>query len=620
MNGGRLTVWIDGREALPVRAIPYVAGWDKLYHPESVARNLARKVGAPFDRLRNLVAYHRPAGKPLQVMAHEWNAVVVQVKGFETGLQELRTDIEATDDHVGIAAWEKGAAMKLPAGVFVWLDEFLREREADRKRTPDNVPVTLAPMLDAHTRAAVLEGFEDCPRRGPDADLAMIGYADFMAICQVDDPKNFDGFRVEANGLYVVMPDANATLTPEERAAVSWHPTGQYDKSALPLPCTLGELRAFLSNAGLLGCLDEETVNAILADGRRAAAYENIGKCLDGYWEKLWSELPEAPRQAWHKVIAFLGDDVVQDGRHWDGQSVAGRKRMVEDYDYQHDPVTRDSKEGRAWADLGYWAAVAHDFGTVDWEYWISLQSWRPREAACLLRELDPNEYDNVASNNYPQPIALIRHIADIERRANREQKADLLRDYPSPREWVVWAAANGYALPGRLQAVWNDALWDYVTSVRAKRGEIAKWEAMNDQGIPSEAKIIADTLIRLRAELEVLKQAPPGASMAEKQADVSEAISVSEVGAGETAVAETIARIKRSALIAKYEREWHTIEDDLRHSNENGLRRAAKLPEHGYWNETAAARWADERGKLLTKQKQEAPKLDPVTAWGMQK
>jgi hypothetical protein len=271
---GRLTIWIDGREALPVRAIPYVAGWEHLYSPDVVAESLARATAAPFGKLRNLVAYHRPAGMPLPVMASEWTAVIAEVNGFEAGLREQRPGVDAMDDHAGYAAWRKGAALKLPAGVFVWLDEFLREREADRKRTPNNVPVTLAPMLDADTRAAVLEGFEDCPRRGPDADRAMIGYADFVAICRVDDPKNFGGFRVEANGLYVDLPPTDATLTPEERAAVGWHPTGQYDKPALPLPCTLGQLRAFVPDAGLLGCLDEEAVDAV-PPSAGVAAVEN---------------------------------------------------------------------------------------------------------------------------------------------------------------------------------------------------------------------------------------------------------------------------------------------------------------------------------------------------------
>lgn len=77
--------------------------------------------------------------------------------------------------------------------------------------------------------------------------------------------------------------------------------------------------------------------------------------------------------------------------------------------------------------------------------------------------------------------------------------------------------------------------------------------------------------------------------------------------------------RIKRNALIAKYERKWPSIEDDLRHSNENGLRQAAKIPnEHGYWNEPAVVHWGSERGKLLVEKELEAPKLDAMTNWAL--
>lgn len=381
MSNGRLTIWIDGREALPVRAIPYVAGWEHLYSPDVVAESLARAAAAPFGKLRNLVAYHRPTLKPLPVMTGEWAAVVAEIKGFEAGLREQRPDTDAMDDHAGYAAWRKGAALKLPAGVFVWLDEFLREREADRKSTPDDRSVTLAPMLDCDMRAAVLEGFEDCPRRGPDADRAMIGYADFAAICQVDDSKNFGGFRVEANGLYVDLPDADATLTPEERAAVTWHPTGQYNKPALPLPCPLGQLRAFLPGAGLLGCLDEEAVDAVLGDDKGAAAYKNIYRCLDGYWERSWRELPHEQRQAWCKalVIHFEESDA---GRRWDSYNLMQRQGVADAYDAEHDPA-REGARQIGWYDYTMHAAM-----------WLKRTSVKPGEAAMLLWRLDPLERD----------------------------------------------------------------------------------------------------------------------------------------------------------------------------------------------------------------------------------
>lgn len=88
-------------------------------------------------------------------------------------------------------------------------------------------------------------------------DKAIVGYKEFIEICQVDNPKYFGGYRVRADGLYARIPKADPTLSPEENAAcVPWHPTGHYEKPALPLPCTLGTLRTFLSDAGL-HCLVE---------------------------------------------------------------------------------------------------------------------------------------------------------------------------------------------------------------------------------------------------------------------------------------------------------------------------------------------------------------------------
>lgn len=381
MKNGRLTIWIDGREALPVRAIPYVTGWQ--YSPDVVAESLAGVTAAPFAKLQNLVAYHRPATRPQQIMRREWNAVVAEIKGFETELHEQRPGISAEDDHVGYAAWCKGATAKLPVGVFVWLDEFVSEHQADRKRTlaPDDRPVILAPLLNSASRDVVLEGFEDCPRRPPQADQAMIGYSEFVTICHVDNPKNFGNFRLEADGLYVVRPDADAILTPEERAAITWHPTGNHDKPALSLPCTLGQLRAFLPDAGMLGCIDEDEVDAVLADDGSAEkcvmTYKNISKCLDGYWEKPWHELPAEQRQAWREALAINFDE--QDaGRRWDGYTLKQRRGVAESYDAGHDPA-REGERRIAWFDVTLNAAV-----------WWKRASVKPDEAAMLLCRLDP--------------------------------------------------------------------------------------------------------------------------------------------------------------------------------------------------------------------------------------
>lgn len=54
-----------------------------------------------------------------------------------------------------------------------------------------------------------------------------------------------------------------------------------------------------------------------------------------------------------------------------------------------------------------------------------------------------------------------------------------------------------------------------------------------------------------------------------------------------------------KAALIRLYEREWRTIESDLRHAAENGLSAVAKGPTRGMWHEQAALTWARQRGKL---------------------
>jgi hypothetical protein len=77
---------------------------------------------------------------------------------------------------------------------------------------------------------------------------------------------------------------------------------------------------------------------------------------------------------------------------------------------------------------------------------------------------------------------------------------------------------------------------------------------------------------------------------------------------------AASIKRLMRGALTDKHEHHWPTIENDFRHSDENGLAKVAGLPEHGFWNEITALQWAEERGKLTGVSKPKANLLD--AAW----
>ena len=102
-------------------------------------------------------------------------------------------------------------------------------------------------------------------------DEAVITYADFVLICQVEDGEDFGGFDVKPDGVYVKAFDKHlfALLSPEERHELLWHPTGRYDEPALPLPCSLPELRSFEDKAGLAGSIDEDLLAEVLAAKRK---------------------------------------------------------------------------------------------------------------------------------------------------------------------------------------------------------------------------------------------------------------------------------------------------------------------------------------------------------------
>jgi len=158
----RLIVQIAGREALPVRAIPYVTGW-KL-SPDAVAKNFARCAGGfPFSILENIDAFHLSSGSPVKIIPDEWTAIVVQIEALEA-----RLNARFTDDREGYAAWRNESVPLLPAEAFVWRDEF--EKNFREDFSPDRLShtnkraeageLTYTPMLPDAVRDMVLEGFQ----------------------------------------------------------------------------------------------------------------------------------------------------------------------------------------------------------------------------------------------------------------------------------------------------------------------------------------------------------------------------------------------------------------------------------------------------------------------------
>ena len=152
---------IGQRDALPVRAIPYVTGWT--LSPDVVAREFARRMASPFERISNTEAYHLHDGEAVKVLPKEWDSYVARLDGLEA---EMRA--RYADDARGYAAWLDESAAILPPGVWVWLDEFVAdfenahrpERRAIVNERAGDRELKLSPLLEPRTVQMVMEGFD----------------------------------------------------------------------------------------------------------------------------------------------------------------------------------------------------------------------------------------------------------------------------------------------------------------------------------------------------------------------------------------------------------------------------------------------------------------------------
>lgn len=164
MNNTGALIFINNREALPVRAIPYYSAWR--LSPDLLANEFSLGDVVLCNWLRTTPTYHMVNDAPVKILAPEWKNSYFALKSLA-----IRFKSEFKNDDQGYEAWCINSVAKLPAGAFVWLDDFLNSYSENIIELPDlsasknnqEHQFTSHPIIlkDSSIRKLVFEGIEN---------------------------------------------------------------------------------------------------------------------------------------------------------------------------------------------------------------------------------------------------------------------------------------------------------------------------------------------------------------------------------------------------------------------------------------------------------------------------
>jgi hypothetical protein len=150
---------IESREAIPVRAIPFITGW--VMSPDNIAASLANNDFS--KKFQDLFAYHLSSnGRPARLPPREWDTVEAELKSLSRQLQ-----INGKISQQKHAIWRQKSIKLLPPGTFVWKDEFekaftlfyLSGDHIQSEERPGDRELNYSPLILLKSCEAVTEGF-----------------------------------------------------------------------------------------------------------------------------------------------------------------------------------------------------------------------------------------------------------------------------------------------------------------------------------------------------------------------------------------------------------------------------------------------------------------------------
>jgi hypothetical protein len=155
---------IDGRDALPLRAIPYVTNWQE--SPDSLVRVLAapktKKFRGKNIRIKHseLFAYRADdEGNYAQINHKQWERSVLAIDNLSGNFKANEREGELYGNH---DAWRTAAVLILPDNAFIWLDEFQAWYSRTRQPEINSDNLSDAPTDDDVEQQSDMLDFVQC--------------------------------------------------------------------------------------------------------------------------------------------------------------------------------------------------------------------------------------------------------------------------------------------------------------------------------------------------------------------------------------------------------------------------------------------------------------------------
>ena len=121
LSSSPFVVIVCKREAIPIRAIPFITDWIPELNPLRIAEHLRDNGRGSF--FSSLFAYELEKGIPKKFLPKKWQHVIDSLRGLSSELLIKYPD--GTDSYnFGYSEWKRKSPELLPPGVFMWRDEF----------------------------------------------------------------------------------------------------------------------------------------------------------------------------------------------------------------------------------------------------------------------------------------------------------------------------------------------------------------------------------------------------------------------------------------------------------------------------------------------------------------